>query len=384
MRRRVAAALTSVLATLTLTCSVATALDVELRDYAPDRVERQRAYTRGEMPLPTTPNLAKLDDRLAGRGLAKGRPIFIRVFKASSELEIWMQKGDRFELLDIYPVCHWTGTLGPKLKEGDRQSPEGFYSVANRQMRLVGRWQKAFNLGYPNHHDQMNKRTGSFILVHGGCSSVGCFAMTEQVQDEIFALADAAVKGGQQRFHVQVFPFRMTEQSMELFKDHQWASFWQELKAGYDSFERTRVPPKVGLCGDRYHITDGIPGDVGESNSLVQLPRNGGTCGPTEAKASKQAETATPMSTLTPASKTVAKQSVASSKVDDSDEDERPARKKLQPRAQATSARSSVGAKRATNAASPAAAASANGPDIPNGFAVDSKKGGVRSVLSGG
>ncbi len=256
------------------------ALDVELRDFAPDRVERQRAYQRGEMPLPKTPDLKSLEQRLAGKGLAKGRPIFIRIFKASSELEVWMQKGERFELLDIYPICHWTGTLGPKLKEGDKQSPEGFYSVTYRQMRLVGRWQKAFNLGFPNAHDQHAKRTGSFILVHGGCSSVGCYAMTEQVQDEIYELASAAIKGGQQRFHVHIFPFRMTAEAMAIFKDHTWLSFWQELKSGYDSFERTRIPPRVGLCGERYNVTDGEPGEIGVSSGLVQLPKNGGSCAP--------------------------------------------------------------------------------------------------------
>ena len=256
-----------------LLCRPASAIDVELLDVAADRVERQRAFTRGQLPLPSTPDLERLAERLATKGLAKGRPIFIRIFKASSELEIWMQREQdkTFVLLDTYPICHWTGTLGPKLKEGDKQSPEGFYSVSNRQMRLVGRWQKAFNIGYPNAHDQLNKRTGSFILVHGGCSSIGCFAMTEQVQEEIFQLAKAAVTGGQEKFHVHIFPFRMSDENLTANAGHAWAGFWRDLKAGFDSFERTRLPPKIAICEQRYHVTDGEPGDIGDVKPMSIL-----------------------------------------------------------------------------------------------------------------
>ena len=266
-----AAAMTALLSLFA--CPPALAIDVELNDVAADRVERQRAYTRGQLPLPSTPDLERLDGRLAVKGLAKGREIFIRIFKASSELEIWMQRetDKAFVLLDTYPICHWTGTLGPKLREGDRQSPEGFYSVSNRQMRLIGRWQKAFNIGYPNTHDQLNKRTGSFILVHGGCSSVGCFAMTEQVQEEIFLLAKAAVTSGQEKFHVQIFPFRMTDEAMAVHAGHAWAGFWRELKAGFDSFERTHLPPKIAICEQRYHVTDGEPGDIGDVKPMSIL-----------------------------------------------------------------------------------------------------------------
>jgi murein L,D-transpeptidase YafK len=248
----------------------ARALEVELLDVASDRVERQRAYSRGAL-LPDTPDVSQLSARLASKGLTKGSPIYIRIFKASSELELWMLKGDKYVLLDVYPICHWTGTIGPKLREGDRQSPEGFYSVGARQMRLVGRWRSAFNLGFPNPYDQLNKRTGSYILVHGGCSSTGCFAMTDGVQDEIYGLADAAHKQGQARFHVHVFPFRMTEENLAAHADSPWASFWQDLKVAFDTFERTRVPPRVAICGLRYSVTDGNPADRGEGSPLTVL-----------------------------------------------------------------------------------------------------------------
>jgi murein L,D-transpeptidase YafK len=251
----------------------AAAVVVELKDVAPDRIERQRAWAQDQTLLPGTPDLTKLDARLAAKGLSKGSAIFLRIFKAEAELELWVRKGERFVLLDTYPVCHWTGSLGPKEKEGDKQSPEGFYSVTQRQARHTGRWRKALNLGFPNALDQRLLRTGSYILLHGGCSSTGCFAMTDPVIDEIHALVSAALRGGQERVHVNIFPFRMTAATLEAHKDHPWREFWGDLKAGYDAFERTRVPPRVAMCGKRYVVQDGAPGENGD-RALASAPQN--------------------------------------------------------------------------------------------------------------
>ena len=250
------------------------AVEIVLNDVAGDRVERQRHFARGELPLPGTPELARLDERLTDAGLAKGRAIYIRIFKEESELELWMQnRSGTFTRLAVYPICHWTGSIGPKLKEGDKQSPEGFYSVGVRQTRLVGRWRRAFNVGFPNLHDQLLSRTGSYILIHGGCSSVGCFAMTDPVQEEIYALANAALAGGQERFQVHIFPFRMTPQNLARHADHDWAHTWADLKPAYDSFERTRVPPRVVLCGVRYKVADGLPGETGGNEQRLTVLR---------------------------------------------------------------------------------------------------------------
>lgn len=252
----------------------ARAVEIVLADVASDRVERQRAFARDELPLRGTPALDTLEARLRERSLTLGRPIYIRIFKASSELELWLQndKGT-FTLLATYPVCHWTGSIGPKLKEGDKQSPEGFYSVGVPQTRLVGRWRKAFNLGFPNRHDQLLGRTGSYILIHGGCSSVGCFAMTNPVQDEIYNIAQAALKGGQQRFQVHIFPFRMTPENLARHSAHAWAHTWADLMPAYDSFERTHIPPKIVVCGVRYQVADGLPGETGNSDRNMPILR---------------------------------------------------------------------------------------------------------------
>ena len=240
-----------------LAASPAQAVVIELKDVASDRVERQRAEAIGELPLPGTPNVGQLSERLAEKHMVIGNPIMIRIFKASSELELWMQSGDRYELFATYPICNWSGTLGPKLLEGDKQSPEGIYTVTSHQLHLVGRHPRSLNLGFPNALDQQMHRTGSYILIHGGCSTVGCFAMTNPVIEEIYSLALAALaKGKQEALQVHVYPFRLTEERLTAYASNEWHDFWRNLKDVSDSFERTRLPPHVTICEGRYWVED--------------------------------------------------------------------------------------------------------------------------------
>ena len=266
-------------------CVVATerahALTIELKDVAPDRVERQRAAATGSLPLPGTPNVAVLQERLRDKGVTLASPIMIRIFKAESELELWKQK-DRdgpFILFATYPICHWSGSLGPKLHDGDRQAPEGFYTVSRAQARHVGRWPVSIDIGYPNILDTSQARTGSDILIHGGCSSVGCFAMTNPVSEEIHQLTLAAIEAGQQLVPVHVLPFRMTTENMIAQSASPWKSFWNNLKEGYDLFERTKRPPMVGVCSGRYIFSETPAG---------ALPGALDVCGPTLASIREQ------------------------------------------------------------------------------------------------
>jgi murein L,D-transpeptidase YafK len=210
---------------------------------------------------------AELGRRLAEKGMATGSPMFIRIFKAEFEFELWMRKGEGFELFATYPICYWSGTLGPKLHEGDKQAPEGFYAVGPNQIHRRGRWPRSLNIGYPNALDRAQARTGSFILVHGGCTSTGCFAMTNPVMQEIYALAEEALEKGQERIPVHVFPFRMTEANLAArARAHgEWRAFWHSLKAGYDLFEQTHLPPKVGMCNKQYVVSEG---DVSGNSAL--------------------------------------------------------------------------------------------------------------------
>ncbi len=213
------------------------------------------------------------DRRLAERGMAAGSPVMIRIFKAESQLELWLEKGGRFELFATYPICYWSGTLGPKLHEGDKQAPEGFYSVGMPQIRRRGRWPRSLNIGFPNALDRAYARTGSLILVHGGCTSTGCYAMTNPVMEEIYALSEQALKRGQDRIQVHVFPFRMTEHNVSAHADHEWHGFWLNLKEAYDLFERTRVPPKVSVCGKKYVVTEGASLDDDDGAATLSARR---------------------------------------------------------------------------------------------------------------
>ena len=216
--------------------------------------------------LPSAADLAsERDRRLAEKGMSAGSPILIRIFKAEFELELWIRKDERFELFATYAVCYWSGTLGPKLHEGDKQAPEGFYAVGLNQIHRRGRWPRSLNIGYPNTLDRAYARTGSLILVHGGCTSTGCFAMTNPVMAEIYALAEQALQHGQERIPIHVFPFRMTEANLaaRVAAHAEWRAFWLNLKLGYDLFERTRVPPKVGICNKQYAVSAGdLTGDL--------------------------------------------------------------------------------------------------------------------------
>jgi murein L,D-transpeptidase YafK len=220
---------------------------------AVDRGEHRRLASEGKV-LPGTPDLTKLDERLATSHVTRDASIMIRIFKAESELEVWMTTNTgAYTLFATYPVCFWSGTLGPKLKEGDRQAPEGFYTVALAQTYRDGaRLPIALDLGFPNSFDKLNARGGSAILIHGDCASIGCFAMTNPVNDELNKLVLRSLNAGQAYVHIHVFPFRMTNENFNRYDIPEWRDFWRNLKEGYDLFERTHRPPRISVCDNTY------------------------------------------------------------------------------------------------------------------------------------
>jgi len=190
---------------------------------------------------------------LAKKNMRPGSPILVRIFKQESVLEIWKQDNTgRFALLRSFPICKWSGKLGPKIKEGDRQAPEGFYEITPGLMNPRSSYYLAFNLGFPNNFDRSHGRTGKHLMVHGACSSAGCYAMSDAEIQEIYSLARESFRGGQRSFQVQAFPFRMTPENMAKYADHPQARFWRMLKEGSDHFEITRLPPKIDVCNKRY------------------------------------------------------------------------------------------------------------------------------------
>lgn len=206
-----------------------------------------------ELPKHMQPLSYTMQAELKLRDLAIDAPIMMRIFKQDSELEIWKRGfNGKYTLLKTYPICKWSGALGPKKKEGDRQAPEGFYTIKVGQMNPWSKYYLSFNLGYPNTFDRTYGRTGAHLMVHGDCSSAGCYSMTDEIMADIYALAREAFEGGQDAFQVQAFPFRLTEENLQKHKEHGDYEFWLNLKEGYDAFEQTQIPPKVNVCGKRY------------------------------------------------------------------------------------------------------------------------------------
>src|SRR5438128_1297449 len=207
-----------------------------------------RLPTKATQELP--PELLSLLER---KNMAKESPILVRLFKEESELEVWKQDTTgRFALLKTYPICRWSGELGPKVREGDRQAPEGFYTITPGQMNPNSNYYLSVNIGFPNEFDRAHGRTGAFLMIHGDCSSRGCYAMTDEQIAEIYALARESFFGGQRSFQVQAYPFRMTPINMARHRNNPNMPFWKMLKQGYDHFEVTRLEPKVDVCEKRY------------------------------------------------------------------------------------------------------------------------------------
>jgi len=197
-----------------------------------------------------------LDRVLSDRKLNWGAPIYVRIFKTEKRLEVWLKQGRRFRLFKCYPICTYGAKgIGPKTRQGDGRAPEGFYQVWPAQMNPYSRFHLAFNLGYPNAYDRGCGRSGSALMVHGGCASIGCFAMTDQAMEEIYALAHAALRYGQPYFRVHIFPFEMTIPNMNRHRHSKWFNFWCDLKEGYDRFDgRMGLPPDVEVKNGRYCI----------------------------------------------------------------------------------------------------------------------------------
>jgi murein L,D-transpeptidase YafK len=199
---------------------------------------------------PLSPEMVSL---LEQKNMPKESPILVRLFKEEAELEVWKQDASgQYALLRTYPICRWSGALGPKIREGDRQAPEGFYTITPAQMNPNSNYYLSFNIGFPNAYDRANGRTGAFLMVHGDCSSAGCYAMTDEQMGEIYALGREAFLGGQKEFQIQAYPFHMTALNMARHRNNPAMPFWRMIKQGNDIFETTHQEPKVDVCGKHY------------------------------------------------------------------------------------------------------------------------------------
>ncbi|GGH15026.1 hypothetical protein GCM10007036_14730 [Alsobacter metallidurans] len=212
---------------------------------------------------------------MQAKGTNSSQPILLRAFKKEAELEVWKRgSGGRYALLKTYPICRWSGQLGPKVREGDRQAPEGFYTITPAAMNPNSALYLSFNLGFPNEYDRANDRTGSYLMVHGSCSSRGCFAMTDEAISDVYALAREAFAAGQREFQFQSYPFRMTPENLAKHRADPNIVFWRNLKEGDDVFALTRQVPQIGVCDRRYTFNTGKDGCGLQEPSLFAALKN--------------------------------------------------------------------------------------------------------------
>jgi murein L,D-transpeptidase YafK len=203
---------------------------------------------RHNQPLPSA-----VQSGLRAMGSSPGEAMVIRIFKQEKTLEVWKRTtAGQYKLFKSYEICAFSGDLGPKIQEGDRQSPEGFYTITPGLMNPRSNFYLAFNTGFPNKFDRAWGRTGSDLMVHGDCSSRGCYAMTDQGIAEIYALARETFKGGNPSFQLQIFPFKMTPAKLAQQASSQHLAFWKNIKQGHDLFELTKTPPAWDVCERQY------------------------------------------------------------------------------------------------------------------------------------
>lgn len=230
-------------------------------------IDVSKVKNKVEQPLPD-----RVVAEMQKRNMPRNSPIMIRVFKEEGKMEIWKAKADnRFDKIADYDICAWSGKLGPKVKEGDRQAPEGFYNLTPAHLNPNSKYYLAINTGFPNRYDAANGRTGSNLMIHGACSSSGCYSMTDAQILEIYAFARDAFRGGQSSVQLQAFPFRMTAENMARHRTSENFEFWKMLKVGYDHFEVTKRPPDVNVCEKKYVFNQQTQGS-GQFSAAAACP----------------------------------------------------------------------------------------------------------------
>ena len=241
------------------------------------------------------------------KGVSQNSAVLIRTYKKEAEFEIWKMKPDgRYTYLKTFPMCRWSGQLGPKMREGDRQVPEGFYHITPGQMNPTSQYYLSFNVGYPNAYDRAQGASGGSIFVHGACSSAGCFSMTDAQIDQIYAVAREAFNGGQQAIQMQSYPFRMTAENLAKYRSDPNIGLWKQLKEGADNFEVSKQDVNVGVCGRHYVFNTTTPAShMDPSGPCPALQHDGIQNEVAARQAEDEAKIAKLVSSGTPAMRTI-------------------------------------------------------------------------------
>ena len=252
--------LLTVLLTLVLFLSTGCTPDSRRAGPPPVRGEKlQQKMVNQQLESLREKNFSVLRTEMVIKGMSMDNPMLIRAFKSEMKLELWVKSSysNEYDLFKTYNVCSKSGVLGPKLKEGDKQTPEGFYNVTKDRLNPNSQYFLSFNIGYPNAYDRSHRRTGSLLMIHGNCVSLGCLAMTDKSIGEIYLIVEQNFKYGHKSIPIHIYPFRMTQDNMMARNKSRWYPFWENLKEGYDHFERYRTPAHATAKNGRYVFNKG-------------------------------------------------------------------------------------------------------------------------------
>jgi murein L,D-transpeptidase YafK len=209
------------------------------------------------------------------RGIAyPAAEIFMRVFKRERVLEVWARPAgsEKFALLTQYRVCALAGEVGPKRRQGDLMTPEGFYEIDS--FNPYSQYRLSLHVNYPNPSDRTlgyQEALGGQIFIHGGCKTAGCIAVTDESIEELYWIAVEARAMGQKRIPVHIFPARLDDEEIARLgrtfgKQSEMLTFWKNLRPGYEFFERNgRLPVITVDAGGRYRFSDPATGRSAEA-----------------------------------------------------------------------------------------------------------------------
>ncbi len=192
-----------------------------------------------------------LQKELKKAGITSNFEVYMAAYKSEGKFELWL-KGvgqNQFELFKTYNFCAHSGTIGPKVLEGDGQTPEGFYKI--NVFNPESSYHLSLGLNYPNKVDLArtgkDNKAGNDIYIHGNCVTIGCIPLSDEKIKEVYLIAIEARNGGQKDIPVSIFPFKLTEDNL---KKHgaqfpTQVTFWKTLQVGYAYFDKYKTLPKI-------------------------------------------------------------------------------------------------------------------------------------------
>lgn len=176
--------------------------------------------------------------------------MYITAYKSEGKLEIWLKNKPqkKYKLFKTYNFSAHSGTLGPKVKQGDLQTPEGFYNI--NVFNPKSNYYLSLGINYPNNVDLLRsgrENPGNDIYIHGDQVTIGCIPLTDEKIKEVYLLAVEARSNGQKHIPVHIFPFKMTEANLRKYTIQypKQIAFWKNLQPGYTYFEKHNTLPSI-------------------------------------------------------------------------------------------------------------------------------------------